>query len=844
MNRINIFRLCIAIVCISPLFQSHAQDALDAIRVMDSYYDTAVAKNSKDYKLYQRWRSDIDYRITPNRPFENYSRRNSDQYRRMQTFAKQSPQNRFNHGAWTNIGPFDYTASDAFSSGGLGRVTCTAFHPTNDNIMWIGTAAGGIWKTTDGGVAWSPIADMLSSISIQSIVVDPSNVNVIYALTGDGETSTRDQNNPGTSIFPGQSSIGVIKTVDGGVNWQGTDLFFGLDDIKYGFCMVMHPENSDFLAVGMANDGIYITSDGGESWSNPYDSSTVWDIEFNPGSPTVMYATSAADQFLVSYDGGTTWTIDSDASFPANYNRISIAVTPANDSVVYALFGGANTPGQFNGFYKSDNFGGDFTLQSNSPNILGSALGGDNAGDFAWFTLSLVCDPLDEDKIFTGGVNCWKSEDGGVTWGRETWSRRELAVSDPYVHADFHNLYFNGTTLYANNDGGIYKTEDYGNSWTELSAGLAIMQFYEIDVLNDEYIGGSQDNGTNGGNVASTSVHQLLGGDGFAGVWHTGDNTIQYISTQTTIYRRQFGTPVIISPFGIGNFWHTEIEMHTEDPDFVFVTSGRELYRGNGDAFTFTWDSLNTTAAFGGNNSRIFGLSQCVSQSSTMYVVNQTSILRTTDLNDADPSWTLLSDPSGGDAFISNVAVDPYDPTEVWIVCSGYAAGKKVYHSENSGASWTNISGNLPNVSVRCIEFEEGTADGLYIGTDIGIFYKDSLQSGWTYFSNQLPNTIVRDMEIENGFLYAGTYGRGMWRSQLHTSCPSALILTPGNDVSNPNSVGREEYSALNSITSTRVIEGSTADIRYTAGNLIDLKPGFVARRQTNIEVSIGGCND
>lgn len=284
--------------------------------------------------------------------------------------------------------------------------------------------------------------------------------------------------------------------------------------------------------------------------------------------------------------------------------------------------------------------------------------------------------------------------------------------------------------------------------------------------------------------------------------------------------------------------------MHTTDHDFFFFDKGNELFRANQGAFIweYNFDSLKTNSTL---NSEILGYTQGDNlEDNVMYVVNASSIIKTTNLASGDPLWTGLPNPVSGVTNLSDVVLDPANANEVWLTCSGYIDTSKVYFSNNGGSSWTNITGSLPNVPVRCISVGSSADNGIYLGTDIGIYYRKDPMSDWIYFSNHLPNTKIVDIEISGGYVYAGTHGRGIWRSTIYSDCQSNLLLTQGNDPSNPYSIGEQHYSASNSISSSRIMTGNEAQVFYGAGNFIDMLPGFLSEKNTFLEVKIGGCPD
>ena len=214
--------------------------------------------------------------------------------------------------------------------------------------------------------------------------------------------------------------------------------------------------------------------------------------------------------------------------------------------------------------------------------------------------------------------------------------------------------------------------------------------------------------------------------------------------------------------------------------------------------------------------------------------------------NGGDSWLTRTGLPTGTVTFI---AVNPNWSLDVFVTYGGYTAGRKVYYSNDAGATWTNISGTLPNIPINCIAYENtggSPNDALYIGTDVGVYYRDDDLGDWIPYMNGMPATMVFDLEINetSNKITAGTYGRGFWRSATYYGCDPARLLTPGNDPSNPNSTGFQHYETYEHITSSRVITGGVGtDVTYDAATYVKLTTGFHARKDNLFVAKLGGCS-
>lgn len=793
------------------------------------YFQERGTGKGSGYKQYQRWFQNMQYQVNADGVLKNISALRVQALKsRDKNFSNSE---RSTSGDWTNQGPFDVYGGDAFSGPGLGRVNCMAFHPTDVNTFFAGTPAGGLWKTENNGTDWTPMTDGLPSIGISEIIIDPTNAAIMYILTGDGMSDDT-------------PSIGVLKSTDGGLSWEETSLSFLESDTKVGYRMIMSPNSTNEFLVGLSVGGIMRTTNGFISHDTVLSTVTVWDLEYAPGNANIVYA-ATSNGIYRSDDGGQSWAsnaISGLPSLPFPNERIAIATSPSNPSTVYAVFGEETSSGTFQGVYKSEDFGLNFELKGNSPNILASNMGGTGSANQAWYDLCILVHPENDATVFVGGVNMWKSNDNGTTWSRETWWTKNYEPIDPYVHADWHNMYYHNDQLYSCNDGGIARSADEGNDWADISKNLCLMQFYKIDLIEDKYMGGSQDNGINGGPYSSTTAQNILGGDGFGCAYHYGNTSIQYISNQERIARRQAGSNVFIWEES-NSFWFTDIQMHKTNPAFIFITKNNELYRGSENTvFDYTWEDMGVDAylpLYGHSSGQeIMGYTQNESITNVMYLLGTTNvILKTTNLSSNFPSWTQIADPTNPGAVLSHIAQDKNDQNKVWLSCSGYLATDKVWYSDDGGSEWENITDNLPNVPVRCILHESGMT---YIGTAIGVYYRHSSMDQWAYFGNGLPNVPVNDLKIHGGYIYAGTFGRGLWRSPLASPCPYSLTLTQAND---PKLPGKEEIYVENNLSSSRITEQSLGkEVLYSTENHLTLLPGFWAKGGSKLISMVGDC--
>ena len=812
---------------------------------MNRHYINA-GKNSPGYKQFKRWEWYYTTRTGTNGIIVDNAGLNKQAY-------LNSSINRINNvnrteantGSWSPVGPTLINSTGR----GIGRANRLAFHPTDVNTLFLATASGGLWKTTNAGLTWHPLTDGIPNLCLSGVAVHPTNPDIIYILTGDA-----DAGGGGKDLPYGKYSSGVLKSYDGGNHWTYTGLQWSETENKMAFKIVIHPINPEILMVP-TSEGIYRTTNGGATWSNSNSGTYFWDIEFKPGDPSIVYAgghiNNASVYLYKSTDNGQTFTNNTTIAgiwgSSSRNNRIAIAVSPANPVYVYALLGPSTGEGTFNGLYRSTDEGDNFSLRTQSPNILGRAMAGDDDQHQAAYDLCLVVSPTNANRIATGGIRLWTSINGGTTMV----AHDENVTLLNYYHGDLHDLIYhplNNSLLYMIGDGGIYKSTDHGDSWNDANGtGLQITQYYRIgtDVSGVPFsentmIGGNQDNGTNKRTGSNGIFIRLDGSDGMDCYIDPDDNSKYVWGKQDGVVIKSYNSGASsltaakpdIMPFTAVGTWCTPVAEVAGNANEL-VIGYRPLTLASDVTGTFVYQPFYHSGG-GAVSGRTFvrtargNADRIYAGDNEMTSTNSFTQKAYTTTNKGS-SWTEIY--SGfNEVPFTDLTFNADNGSEMWMSFGGYDAALKIKYSNNGGSSWTNVTGSLPNVPVNCIVFDDnnGSPGGaVYIGTDIGVFYRDNNLGDWIPFSNGLPVVEVTDLEIHNteGLLRAGTYGRGIWETSVYNSCVSSITLNTGNTQSNTPYY----FQASTDIQSTAFHAGTGGNVFYKAGVEMELTPGFQA---------------
>lgn len=662
--------------------------------------------------------------------------------------------------SWQEIGPRLPQKGPDKKLSGSGRVNCIAFDPLDSNLIWVGSASGGLWFTTNRGVSWDvvPFTEFLS-MGVSDIAISSTNPNIIYVATGDAD---------GSSFF-GCYSMGIIKSTDKGKTWE--ILPTGIEYINGGFIskLLLHP-NDDNLLLAATSNSIIKTSDGGKTWKTVIEGLNFRDLKYKPGDFCTIYATTysvSSGVFLIkSEDCGESWFI---ANYWKDASRVKLATTPLQSERLLALAVNKYN-NSFGGLYLSDSEGYFWqTLIDDTTNysFIVQAQG--------FFNLVLEFLPNSKDEFYAGGVWLYRGK----------INSKEFKAIPNETHVDMHDIKYNSHDgkIYLANDGGLYRFNQDFTEIENISKNLGITQFYRIGLnpFNPSvFYGGSQDN-----NVYQYFYENwqfLWGGDGMECFVSPENPSLVYFSTQRgNLYNTEIGLMEV--PTDEKRPWVTPFLYHPKHP--------QKVYCGYENVWLTTDKGKNWEKISNFNDSLVL-VSITVSNEDTNLIaaanINNVYISK-----DSGKNWEKIF---SSDNPITFTKFDKYQ--NLWITLGGFDRSNKVFLFKNGQLE--NHSFNLPNVPTTCIEIDS-TTDNVFVGTDIGVFYKKMNDNDWSIAGNSLPAVIINELEIHygTGTLFAATFGRGIWSLKLWEcpmekpiiAVPERVIFCPDEsvilEVANPN---------------------------------------------------------
>lgn len=672
---------------------------------------------------------------------------------------------------WNNIGP----------SNNGGRTISIAIDPVDTNVIWLGSASGGLWKTTVGGVgpnAWQPVETGFPVLGVSAIAINPLNHNELFIGTGETYSYGTAVNGLIIRTTRGSHGIGILKTSNGGLTW--TQSLNWLYQQQRGVWKIIYNHQNINSLLAATTDGIYKSNDAGVTWFQTDTTKMAMDLVMDPTDTNIVYAGignlgSAGSGIYKSTNAGNTWLRLSNGLPINTTGRICLAINPLNPSVVFAHIADVLAT---RGLYKSTNKGASWTLL--------------NSNDFAsyqgWYSKGLHIDPSDTNTIYVCGLYGYQSFDGGANFIQNTFYSPGNLANEPWP--DLHDMVANPldpNKLYLLTDAGLYRSTTNGQYWQSCLEGYVVAQFYlgSVSATNPNIaLGGAQDHGTQRYN-GSSEWDWVLGGDGTCNAIDNTNDFEQYASYQylnvqgstdqgVTFFNPVFSdTGAFVSPF----------EMAPSNHNVIYAGAS---YLSRSDDKGITW---NAYGPYG--NSKILTMGISTTNPFKMYFASAPSTTAPMKFYSSTNGGATVSDISAGlpDRYPRDIAINPTNDNELCAVFSGFGTGH-IYYSGNAGQSWSDISSTLPDVPFHSLLFFSPV---IIAGSDLGVFYSVDTGATWQHAGNGVPDALqVFDLEYSpaDQNLVAFTHGRGVYKT------PIAPFLTGVKNLSLPAPVIDVRYDS------------------------------------------------
>ncbi|ARV08905.1 hypothetical protein BTO05_04375 [Winogradskyella sp. PC-19] len=691
-----------------------------------------------------------------------------------------------------NIGP-----------GGMsGRVTAIDVVNNNPDVMYVGTASGGLWKSTSGGIKWEPIFDKELTASIGAVEIQQSNPSVIWVGTGEG--------NPRNSLNGG---YGVYKSLDGGKTWMA----MGLEKTRHIHRIIVDPTNPDVVYVGAIGSpwgehperGVFKTTDGGKTWDKilfANNKTGVADLVMDPTNPNKLFVAmwehkrdpwffksgGEGSSLQMTHDGGKTWKkITDKEGFPkGDLGRIGVAIAPGKPNVVYAL-----VEAKKNALYKSEDGGFNWKMINKKSDI----------GNRPFYYSEIYVDPQNENRVYSVFTYVNVSEDGGKNFNQ----LMPAYGANNGVHPDHHAWWIhpeNGNFMIDGNDGGMNITKDGGKTWRFIG-NLPVAQFYHISVDNEypyNVYGGMQDNGSWRGpayvwraqGIRNSYWQEISFGDGFDVVPDKDDSRYGWSMSQQGFVSRydwQTGNNYGVRPthpdadVQLRFNWNSAINIDPFDNSTIYFGS-QFVHKSTdkGETWTVISGDLSTNNPEKQKQSESGGLTMDATGAEnhcTILVIEPSPVEKNmlwagTDdgrvhyTTDGGNSWTDVSKnlkglPEG--SWIAQIKASNKNKGEALLIANDYRRFNYTpyaYRTKNYGKTWERIvdENDVQSYTLAIVEdLEESNL--MFLGTDDGLYVSVNAGEKWTKWTNGFPTTSVKDLVIHprEHDLVIGTFGRAAW---------------------------------------------------------------------------------
>ena len=673
-----------------------------------------------------------------------------------------------------------------------GRIIDVENHPTNPRIIYLGSAGGGVWKSTDSGTTFSPIFDDYAQ-SIGVVKLDPKNPDEIIWV-GTGEIWTRNSVSVGDGLF---------KSTDGGSNWTKV----GFENSERISSIVINPTNTDEMYVGVLgalwsdseDRGVYKSLDGGTTWSKILytgPSTGAADVIIDTNNPSVLYTSmwefrrsgwgfssgGKTSALYKSIDSGTTWNKIHNGFPEGDLGRIAVAIAPSDNNILYAVL--ETVEKATNGLWKSSDAGNSWEHLNNDFGLTVRP----------FYFSRITIDPKNPDVVIKGGLNGSISRDGGKTF-----------KSLGNMHSDIHDVVFdinNSDVLYSGTDGGMYRSWDGGTTF-EIVENLPLSQFYHISVDNEtpyNVYGGLQDNGSwygpssSPGGVNARDWNSVGYGDGFRVLKHPtkniiysemqgADNVWRYDvdknRTRTVQPMKRKGDP------DLRFNWNAPMAVSAFVPDRFYMGS-QFLHKSEdmGDSWDIISPDLTTNdstkqdqSSSGGlsvdnsgaeNHTTIFTIAESPLDENILWVGTDDGNVQVT--KDGGENWSNVTENLVGipaNTWVYHIEASVHGKGTAYAVFEGHTSGDMKPYTLKTidyGQTWSNIISEDVHGFIRNIQEDYESENLLFLGTEFGLYVTIDGGKNWSKFENNMPATAVHFMDIQKqtNDLVMGTHGRGV----------------------------------------------------------------------------------
>jgi photosystem II stability/assembly factor-like uncharacterized protein len=661
-------------------------------------------------------------------------------------------------GAWQPLGPTNIG----------GRVTSLALDPVHADTLYAAAASGGVWVSRDAGSTFSPAwpGDLTQAIGAVATAPD----GTVYAGTGEV--------NPGGGSLT-YTGTGLYRSRDGGQTWQN----LGLADSGAIGAVTVDPANPQRIFVAAAGSlfnpggdrGVYRSLDGGATWTRVLAGATDFtgatEVFLDPANAQRLYAIlwdhrrepdkrsygGVGSGIFRSTDGGTTWQRLGNGLPGASEDvgRIGLGIATSDPRRMYAIVN--QTSGFFQGFYGSTDAGDNWTRLPDNENLA------TNQSSYGWWFSKLWVDPTNANHVHAAGIALLTTRNGGRSW----------TTQEDAIHADQHAMGWDPRhpgRVYLGNDGGLYRSDADGDGKWVKSSYEPWTQFYSGAITAQDtsrVSGGAQDNGSLRSWGKQGAFNEYFGGDGEENLISPADDNVvyacyQYGNCALSTNGGDHMTPLGATTKSRAN-WFTPVQFDPTDPQVMYY-GGNRLNRSTDGGRTWTAISPDLTGG-PSRDTYPFGTITTVAAANdghTVYVGTDDGRVWVTP--NLGATWTLLL---SGQPWVTRIAVSPSNPATAWVSLSGYRSGSPLPHvlrTTDTGASWLDLTGNLPQAPVNDVIVGAGAT--IYVATDQAVFVSAAGDGQWLRLGAGLPLVPVDDIEYDaaHNRLVAATFGRGFYQ--------------------------------------------------------------------------------